>query len=349
MTLSNRSTRPGPACAVILSASLSLASAQEILLWPTGAPGAKGALSTDKPSITPFPASRPNGAAMVIFPGGAYAGLASDHEGQQPAKWLAGLGVSAFVVKYRLGAQGYRHPIEMGDGQRAIRWVRANAARYGIDTARVGVMGFSAGGHMASTVSTHFDGGDPSAADSIERHGCRPGFSVLGYPVITMDRTFTHLQSRENLIGTNPSQGLVDSLSNEKQVTAKTPPGFLFHSTDDNVVKIKNSIVYYDSLLKRGVAAKMMTFDHGGHGYGMADGKGGAPNDPALHIWTDTLVKWLDARGFLSRTVSLAAPAPRMGAARKPGMLLESADGRGSDALGRRPSGGRLPQDRRLP
>ena len=284
-----------------------LARSQEILLWPAGAPGAKGTAAVDKPSITPYPAvTKPNGAAVVIFPGGGYSGLANDHEGKQPALWLNTLGVSAFVVKYRLGSAGYRHPIEMGDGQRAVRWVRANAAKYGIDPKRVGVLGFSAGGHMAATVSTHYDEGNASAADSIDRKGCRPDWSLLGYPVITMDKTFTHMGSRENLLGTTPSQALVDSMSNEKQVTAKTPPAFLFHSTDDGVVPIKNSRAYLDSLKKRGVAGELKEYDHGGHGYGMADGKGGAPTDAVLNTWPGLAAKWMEAQGFFKQATVLA-------------------------------------------
>lgn len=316
---------------------------QEVLLWPSGAPGAKGTAAVDKPSITPYPAvTKPNGAAVVIFPGGAYSGLAADHEGKQPALWLNTLGVSAFVVKYRLGSSGYRHPIEMGDGQRAIRWVRANAAKYGIDPKRVGVLGFSAGGHMASTVSTHFDNGDASASDSIDRKGCRPDFSLLAYPVITMDKSFTHVGSRENLLGTTPSQALVDLMSNEKQVTAKTPPAFLFHSTDDGVVPIKNSYSYLDSLKKRGVAGELKVYDHGGHGYGMADGKGGAPTDAVLNTWPGLAGKWMDAQGFFKQATALATrrtSRPDSPRALPSGSLLGfstgDADAPAADAIGR--------------
>jgi acetyl esterase/lipase len=272
----------------------------EILLWPGGAPGAKGAEAADKPTITPYPAAKPaaNGAAMVIFPGGGYGGLALDHEGLQPAKWLNSLGVSAFVVKYRLGTAGYRHPIEMGDGQRAMRWVRANASKYGVDPRRVGVLGFSAGGHMAATVSTHWDAGAPGAADSVDRKGCRPDWSILAYPVITMDLSFTHKGSRDNLLGTAPSQKLVDSLSNEKQVTSTTPPAFLFHAKDDNVVPVKNAQAYYDSLGKRGVERVLKLYEKGGHGFGLADGIGGAPKDSILATWPGLAAAWMDKQGW---------------------------------------------------
>jgi acetyl esterase/lipase len=314
------------------------AQSAEVLLWPNGAPRATGTDPADKPAITPFPAAKPNGAAVVIFPGGGYEHLATDKEGSQPAQWLAKLGISAFVVRYRLGSDGYHHPVEMWDAQRALRWVRAHAARYGIDTARVGVLGFSAGGHLASTVSTHFDAGNPAAPDSIDRYGCRPAFSLLGYPVITMDLSFTHKGSRDNLLGTRSSQALVDSLSNEKQVTARTPPAFLFHAVTDNTVPIRNSQAYHDSLAKRGVPASLMKFDHGGHGFGMADGKAGSPNDPVLHAWCDSSVRWLDKLGFLKpASVALAPPAARpQPRAREPMLRIGGRAGRVPDALGRR-------------
>jgi acetyl esterase/lipase len=311
-----------------------------ILLWPNGAPRATGTDSTDKPAIMPFPAAQPNGAAAVIFPGGGYQRLAFEKEGNASALWLSKLGVAAFVVRSRLGMK-YHHPVEMWDAQRAIRWVRAHAAQYGIDTARVGVVGFSAGGHLAATVSTHFDAGNPAATDSVDRQSCRPAFSVLGYPVITMDASFTHQSSRDYLLGPNPSQAVVDSLSNEKWVTAQTPPAFLFHATDDHTVPIKNSQVYHDSLVKRGVTASLMKFDHGGHGFGLADGKASSPNDPVLHTWCDSSVKWLDKLGFFKpATISVATPAARPRAQTfGPVLRIQGREGSAPDALGRRPLG----------
>jgi acetyl esterase/lipase len=294
------------ACLMLaLAAAVSPRAEAETLLWPSGAPGAKGTAATDKPTITPFPAAKPNGAAVVVFPGGGYSGLATEYEGNQPAKWLNTLGVSAFVVKYRLGSSGYRHPIEMWDGQRAVRWVRAHAKDYGIDPKRVGVLGFSAGGHLAATVSTHYDSGNVAAADSVDRQGCRPDWSILAYPVITMDAAFTHAGSRSNLLGDAPAQKLVDSLSNEKQVTSKTPPAFLFHAKDDNVVPVKNAQAYYDSLLKRGVSAQLKLYEKGGHGFGLADGVGGAPNDPVLATWPGLVAAWMDKSGFFKTAVGV--------------------------------------------
>jgi acetyl esterase/lipase len=347
MRISPKSAGPALALGLAVSLLAGLAGAQnpEILLWPKGAPLANGTLSTgtaatDKPSITPYPATNPNGAAVVVFPGGSYASLdATNYEGTTPAQWLASKGISGFVVRYRLGTGGYHHPVEMWDGQRAIRWVRANAAKYGIDTARVGVLGFSAGGHLASTVSTRYDGGNPAAADSVDRHGCKPAFSILGYPVITMQSSFTHMQSRDNLLGPNPSQALIDSLSSEKQVNDKTPPAFLFHALDDGAVPIKNPQVYYDSLVKHQIPASFMKFNHGGHGFGMADGKEGKAYDAVLNAWCDSSLKWLDKQGFFTpKATSLASPAAQPGTkSRDPLFILPAPPGKATDALGRRP------------
>jgi acetyl esterase/lipase len=241
---------------------------------------------------------------LVIFPGGGYGFLSMENEGSSPAKVFNNSGITCFVVKYRLGPT-YHHPVEMWDGQRAVRWVRANAAKYKIDPDRVGVLGFSAGGHMASTVSTHYDAGNPAAADTVDRQSCRPDWSVLAYPVITMDASFTHSGSRTNLLGDNPTQKMVDSLSNEKQVTSKTPPAFLFHAKDDGAVPVKNSQAYHDSLAKRGVATELKLYDKGGHGFGLADGKGGTPNDPVLATWPGLARAWMDKQGYFQKTTAV--------------------------------------------
>lgn len=280
--------------------------AQTHLLWPNGAPGAKGTAAADIPSLQAYipAAGMGNGSAVIICPGGAYSGLAMSYEGTAVAEWMRGLGVAAFTLKYRLGPT-YRHPIEMGDAQRALRWVRANAKQFGIDTARVGILGFSAGGHLASTAATHFDAGNPAAADTVDRHPCRPAFQILIYPVITMDASFTHGGSRSNLLGNNPSQALVDSLSNEKMVTARTPPCFLVHTRDDGVVPFKNAQVYNDSLKKKNVPVEFRIYQSGPHGFGMADGKAGAPNIPELATWPGFAKEWLQARGFFSPSTAL--------------------------------------------
>ncbi len=283
---------------------LKSAPAQSIeLLWPTGAPGALGTNDVDKPAVYLYPATgaKANGAAVVICPGGGYSFWAAPNEGWPIAAWMNTLGVSAFVLKYRLGPT-YKHPVEMHDAQRAMRWVRANAKRFNIDPKRVGIIGFSAGGHLAATVATHYDSGAPGAADTIDRFSCRPDFHILGYPVITMDLSFTHMGSRTALLGNTPSQFLVDLLSNEKQVNAKTPPGFLTHAKDDGLVPIKNSQAYFDSLVKFHVPAQFKIFNTGGHGFGLATGLGGAPIDTVLAGWAPLAAKWLDSLGFFKAT-----------------------------------------------
>src|SRR5438132_3029762 len=216
-----------------------------IPLWPQGAPGALGTQDKDIPTLTPIFPKEPaiaSGAAMVIFPGGGYGALAS-YEGQDYGEWLATNGVTCFVVKYRLGSDGYRHPRMLEDAARAVRLVRANAAQWKIDPNRVGVIGSSAGGHLASTLLTHFDLGSPDASDPVDRQSCRPDLGILCYPVISMG-TNTHQGSKDNLLGANPSPELVRLLSNELQVKSNTPPCFIWHTWEDNAVKVENSLDY---------------------------------------------------------------------------------------------------------
>ncbi|MGA3026229.1 MAG: alpha/beta hydrolase [Bryobacteraceae bacterium] len=273
-----------------------VSSAKTQLLWPAGAPGATGSEEADKPSLTfylPAPA-KAVGTGVVVCPGGGYGHLAMDHEGQQIAEWLNSLGVAAFVLKYRLGPK-YHHPIELGDSQRAVRLVRTRAREFGIAADRIGIWGFSAGGHLASTAATHFDPGNPAAPDPVDRAGSRPDFAILAYPVITMRASLTHMGSRTNLLGENPDPALVALLSNESQVTAATPPTFLFHTTDDNVVPVENSILFYEALRKAGVPAELHVFEHGPHGVGLA------PRDATLSLWPALLANWLRGRGLLAR------------------------------------------------
>src|SRR5664279_861310 len=220
------------------------------LLWPDGAPAAQGTADIDQPSLAPYlvPAGRGTGTAVIVCPGGGYGHLAMDHEGDQVAKWLNSLGVSAFVLKYRLGPK-YHHPVELWDAQRAIRTVRSKAAQYRLSPDRIGIMGFSAGGHLASTAGTHFDAGDPDNVDPIDRLSSRPDFLVLCYPVISFG-TFAHQGSKRNLLGENPDPKLVESLSNETQVTAQTPPCLLYHTTTDAAVPVENSVMFYAALRK---------------------------------------------------------------------------------------------------
>lgn len=266
-----------------------------VLLWPAGAPGAVGDEEADRPSIRvyPAPAELATGAAVVICPGGGYGALAFDHEGHQVARWFNTIGVTGVVLKYRLGPR-YHHPAPLSDSQRAVRYVRAHAAEWGLDPQRIGVMGFSAGGHLASTLSTHFDAGQPDAADPIDRQSCRPDFSILAYPVISLRSEFGHRGSVRNLLGENPDPELLQNLSNETQVTPQTPPTFLFHTAEDPGVPVMNSLVYYEALVKHGVRAELHVYQNGPHGVGLA------PGDPVLFTWKERLHDWLRTNGFLT-------------------------------------------------
>jgi acetyl esterase/lipase len=268
---------------------------QAMLLWPNGAPGAVGNEDKDKPTLTVYlpPADKANGAAVVVCPGGGYGFLAMDHEGKQIAEWLNSLGVAAFVLKYRI-APRYHHPAPLQDAQRAIRTVRANAKKWNLDPKRIGIWGFSAGGHLASTAGTHFDNGHP-AEDPVEEASCRPDFLILAYPVISMEPFITHMGSRVNLIGKNPDAKLVEELSNEKQVTKETPPTFLFHTTTDSAVLPENSVLFYMALHQAKVPAELHIYEKGPHGVGLA------PKDPVLSTWKDRLAVWMKQRGILSR------------------------------------------------
>jgi acetyl esterase/lipase len=267
---------------------------QTIPLWQGDAPGALGNAAEDVPTLTIY--MPPNTAgpmtAVIVAPGGAYRALSMNKEGRAPANYLNALGVAAFVLKYRLGPT-YHHPIELGDMQRAIRTVRARAAEWHVDPARIGVMGFSAGGHLASTASTQFDRGNPSAADSIERAGSRPDFAILAYPVITLTEPWTHQGSKTNLLGDAPDPALARRLSTETQVTADTPPTFLFHTNADTTVPVENSIHYFLALRKAGVPAELHVFRDGAHGAGLP------LQDAALSEWPKVLTNWLRAGGFL--------------------------------------------------
>ena len=203
-----------------------------------------------------------------------------------------GLTISVLLLKYRLGPR-YNHPSPMLDATRAMRMVRARAKEWDLDPNRIGIWGFSAGGHLASTIATHFDGGDPNAADPIERASSRPDIAVLAYPVISMDAVITHAGSRRNLLGDNPSPELVELLSNERQVTPQTPPTFLFHTVGDDVVRVENSLLFAEGLRKAKVPYEMHIFEKGPHGVGLAQ------SDPALGIWPRLLENWLRVRGVI--------------------------------------------------
>ncbi|WP_040351861.1 alpha/beta hydrolase [Blastopirellula marina] len=266
------------------------------LLWPAGAPDAKGDTDNDKPTITVYLADGADktNCGVVVLPGGGYGHLATGHEGVDIAKWYNSFGVSAFVVEYRHRGRGYAHPAPIQDAQRAIRTVRARAEEFGVSPDKIGVMGFSAGGHLASTAATHFDAGDAKAADPIDQVSCRPDFAILCYPVIALDQPFTHRGSQKNLLGENPDKALVKSLSNESQVTSDTPPTFLFHTSEDTGVPPQNSIVFYEALQKAKVPAEMHIFAKGRHGVGLA------ANIPGTSAWPKLCEAWLSGQGMLS-------------------------------------------------
>jgi acetyl esterase/lipase len=264
-----------------------------MLLWPGGAPGAQGSEDIDQPTLTVYLPKGENATktGVVVAPGGGYQHLAMQKEGEAYALWLNAHGVAAFVLKYRLGPK-YHHPIELGDAQRAIRMVRAHAAEYGVVEDHVGMWGSSAGGHLTATAGTHYDAGNPAAADVVDRQGSRPDFLILAYPVITLEAPEAHAGSRKYLLGDDPDPALVASLSAEKQVTKDTPPTFLFATTDDKTVPVLNSVMFYEALVKAGVPVEMHLFQHGSHGAGLAKA------NPQLSVWPDLLMKWMRERGY---------------------------------------------------
>lgn len=288
------------------------------LLWSDVAPGRSGDSANFRPTLLSYPASgaNANGAAVLICPGGGYGSLAYEKEGINVAKKMNTYGLSAFVVKYR-HAPGFKHPIPSDDAKRAMRIIRSRAKALKIDTNRIGIMGFSAGGHLASTVAAHYDLGLPNGKDSIDRQSCKPAFAILVYAVITMLDPYTHVGSRNNLIGNPAPANLVQLLSNEKHIRADSPPTFLMHSRTDGTVRYQNSQMYYDSCLKAKVAAKLLLYPTGGHGVGLADGSAQTSNDPVLRGWPDSCVKWLDGLALLKPSPSAVKAEAKAGGARR--------------------------------
>jgi acetyl esterase/lipase len=286
--------------AVVFGLSVAAADPQPEPLWPGEAPFSVGGPAVNRPTLTAYlpPADKAVGTAVVVCPGGGYGMLAIDHEGKQVADWLTQRGVAAFVLRYRIAIKDKRpgplHPAPMLDVRRAIRIVRAHAKDYGVSPDRVGVWGFSAGGHLASTAATHYDSGKSDDSDLIERASCRPDFAILAYPVITLDVGTTHAGSRRNLLGENPDPELVNQMSNDKHVTKDTPPTFLFHTDEDKAVPVMNSILFYAALKKHGVPAEMHIYERGRHGVGLGTG------DPVLSTWPARLEDWLKGRGLLA-------------------------------------------------
>ncbi|MAZ13186.1 MAG: alpha/beta hydrolase [Limisphaerales bacterium] len=282
---------------VILILSSSIFAQEKVLpLWKNGAPGAKGKKPEDTPTLTPFLVKQENNtkAAIIICPGGGYGGLAQ-HEGKTYAQFLQKHGINAFVLKYRLGSAGYRHPIMLMDAARAIRTVRTKSNKWNIDPNKIGIMGSSAGGHLTSTMITHFDNGDPKARDLIDQASSRPDLGILCYPVITMGE-FTHQGSKRNLLGDNPPEELVDLLSSEKQVKKNTPPTFIWHTMEDRAVPVENSLLFTSALRKSKVPFSLHIYQKGRHGIGLAD----KPPFNNTHPWAKDLVFWLTEQGFIT-------------------------------------------------
>ena len=275
----------------VSAASAVAAEPLRLTLWPDEAPLGEGKSEKVKVAITvhlPAP-EKATGTAMVICPGGGYGGRVVEGEGHGIARWLNAHGIAGVVLEYRLPAGNYHRP--MLDAQRAIRVVRSHAAEWKIDPRRIGIVGFSAGGHLASTAGTHFDAGNDKSADPVERLSCRPDFMVLVYPVITMGEK-SHGGSRKNLLGATPWAELIDLFSNEKQVTAKTPPAFLTHARTDAVVPVAHSQMFHEALKAKGIAAELQEFPKGNHGYNGYKGE-------EWDAWQKRSLEWLGERGLL--------------------------------------------------
>lgn len=270
---------------------------QVLRLWSGAAPGAMGTTPADIPTLTAYlPAEGAGtGAMFIVCPGGGYLELA-EHEGKPVAEWLRSLGVAAFVLRYRLGPR-YHYPAPQEDAARAIRYLRDHAAEWGLDGRRLGILGFSAGGHVAATAGTHFDYGAPASPDPVERQSSRPDLMVLVYPVISMIPPYAHGGSRRALLGAFPAPGLARSLSDQTQVERDTPPAFLVATSDDPVVPVQNSLMFASALKSAGVPFELHIYQHGPHGFGLADASSPQPN-PVLATWKGLCATWLREHRF---------------------------------------------------
>lgn len=263
-------------------------------LWDGPAPGALGDGDEDKPTLTIYPAfmTKAPTAGVIVIPGGSYGWLATNHEGRQIANWFNAMGMNAFVLRYRLGPK-YHHPVELGDAQRAIRMVRAHAKEFQVSPDKIGLIGFSAGGHLASTAETQFETGNGTAADPVDRESSRPDFVILGYPVISLVGEYANKGSAENLLGKNADPALLKGLSNEFNVTTETPPTFLWTSSTDTGVPPENSVAFYLALHKAGVPAELHVFAEAPHGVGLD------LRDPSVGLWGKLVIEWMRGRGIL--------------------------------------------------
>jgi acetyl esterase/lipase len=283
---------------VLVSQSVQAKEAVELDLpiWIEGAPGKLGNEANDIPiAMVRIPASEGPMAAIVVCPGGGYGGLAMGHEGIEIAKWANDLGMAAIICDYRHRGKGYGHPAPLDDLQRTMRLVRTHASQWNIDPNRVGVMGFSAGGHLASSGLTKFDRGHAESKDPVERESCRPDFGILAYPVILFGQPATHRGSQVNLLGESPSEALVQSFQNAAQVTADTPPTFLFHTYEDKAVLPENAVQFYLAMIQHGVAGELHVYEKGRHGVGLGR------DVPGTSDWSNTCERWLTNRSVLSR------------------------------------------------
>ena len=262
---------------------------ETLLLWPEGAPGAQGATDEDQPAITPYLVEGKQNAAVVICPGGGY-GKRADHEGGPVAEWLNTLGISAFVLRYRVAP--YVYPSALLDAQRALRTIRFRADEYGIDPGRTGILGFSAGGHLASAAGVLYDQGNEEDPEPLERFSSRPDYLILCYPVISMTDGVTHQGSKKNLLGDTPDEELARRLSSELQVTAETPPTFLWHTSDDASVPVENSLRFASALSRHYVPFDLHVYAHGLHGLGLAE------EEPHTRTWTEACASWLKLNGY---------------------------------------------------
>jgi acetyl esterase/lipase len=260
-----------------------------IELWPEGAPWARGNTAEDIPAIKAFPVNGEGRGAVVVCPGGGY-GMRADHEGEPIAQWLNSIGIHAFVLRYRVAP--YQYPCALIDVQRAVRYIRQHADNYGINANKVGVLGFSAGGHLTASIGTQYDTGNPTAKDVIDRESCRPDAIVLCYPVITFKSPFTHDGSRINLLGNSPDPQLINLLSCDEQVTPDTPPTFLWHTSDDEAVPVDNSLLFASSLRRAGVPFDLHVYEKGQHGLGLAK------HDEHVASWTNVCGLWLKRQQF---------------------------------------------------
>jgi acetyl esterase/lipase len=280
------------------AAEIALPHGQMEYLWPGGAPGAVGTEEQDKPHLEIFGASGPGPrTAVIVCPGGGYTHLAYEKEGTRIAEWLNLRGITAFVLTYRLSPR-YHYPAPILDGYRSVRWVRSHAQEFGIAPGRIGMWGFSAGGHLVGIVGTHFDDGDAQAADPIDRVSDRPDFVISSYGALTLQAGVARPGALSSLLGDHIAPELIDDMSPDKHVTARTPPYFLYATTPDQSVPVLSSVVFYTALVRAGVPAELHIFQEGPHGTGLGQAYA------ALSAWPELLENWLRLNGWIAPRIA---------------------------------------------